>query len=76
MKLRSWLFGEDAGNEKYERAISLADEVTRLMRSREVQRDPFKVVIAELFFQTHDPALIADAFEISQEARIYRGSEH
>ena len=76
MSLRSWLFGEDGLSEKYERAISLADEVTMLMRSREVQRDPLKVVIAELFFQTHDPALIADAFEMSQEARIYRGREH
>ena len=76
MSLRSWLFGKNAGNEKYERAIGLADEVTRLVRSREVQRDPLKVVVAEMFFHTHDPALIADAFEISQEARIYKGSKH
>jgi hypothetical protein len=75
-RLRSWLFGEDRGHEKYERAISLADEVTRLMQSRAVQRDPFKAVLADLFFTTHDPALIADAFEMSQEARIYRGTEH
>lgn len=76
MSLRSWLFGKDIGHEKYERAISLADEVTRMMRSRAVQRDPLKAVLADLFFATHDPALVADAFEISQEARIYRGTEH
>ena len=76
MSIRSWLFGEESEHEKYDRAISLADEVTGLMRSRAVQRDPFKAVLADLFFTTHDPALIADAFEISQESRIYRGREH
>jgi hypothetical protein len=76
MSLRSWLLGEDSGHEKYERAISLADEVTGIMRSRSVQRDPLKAVLADMFFATHDPALVADAFEISQEARIYRGTEH
>lgn len=76
MSIRSWLFGDDSGNEKYERAIGLADEVTRLMRSREVQRDPLKPVLADMFFATHDPALVADAFEISQESRIYKGVEH
>lgn len=74
MSLRSWLFGKSSGHEKADRAISLADEVTRLMRDRAVQRDPLKVVLVDLFFHTHDPALIADAFEMSQEARIYKGN--
>ena len=73
MTLRSWLFGGSNGHDKYSHAIDLADEVTQLMRERAVQRDPFKVVLGELFFHTHDPALIADAYEISQEARIYKG---
>jgi hypothetical protein len=75
MTLRSWLFGETNGHDTYSHAISLADEVTQLMRDRAVQRDPFKVVLGELFFHTHDPALIADAYEISQESRIYKGPD-
>ena len=74
MTLRSWLFGETNGRDTYSHAMDMADEVTKLMRDRAVQRDPFKPVIAELLFHTHDPALIADAYEISQEARIYRGA--
>lgn len=76
MTLRSWLFGDTNGHDKYTHAIDLADEVTQLMRDRAVQRDPFKAVLSDLFFQTHDPALIADAYEVSQESRIYKGHEH
>lgn len=76
MTLRSWLFGDTNGYDKYTHAIDLADEVTQLMRDRAVQRDPFKAVLSDLFFQTHDPALIADAYEVSQESRIYKGHEH
>lgn len=72
MSLRSWLFG--ATSEKFDRAMILADEVTRLMRERDVQRDPFKPILADLLFQTHDPALVADAYEISQESRIYKAA--
>lgn len=74
MSLRVWLFGD--GYSKADRAIDLADEVTQLMRDRDTQRDPLKAVLADLFFHSHDPALIADAFEASQESRIYKGPPH
>lgn len=72
MSLRSWLFGE---HQKADRAIALADEVTQLVRDRGKQRDPFRAIVAELFFHRHDVALIADAYELGQESRIYRGPE-
>lgn len=74
MTLRSWLFGKSNG--KYEQAIDLADELTKKMRERSNQHDPFKAVLADLFFHTHDPTLVADAYEISQEARIYKGPDN
>jgi hypothetical protein len=77
MSIRSWFLGGSSEPDKFQRAIKLADEVTFIMRSRAVQRDPFKAVLSELFFHSHDPALVADAYEISQEARIYKGdSKH
>lgn len=72
MSLRSWLFGE---HKKADRAIAMADEVTQLVRARNDQRDPIRAVIIDLFSRRHDIALIADAYEISQESRIYRGPE-
>lgn len=75
MSLRSWLLGSSNGHDKYDQAIDLADELTEKMRERVNQRDPFKAVLADLFFQAHDPALIADAYEASQESRIYKGPE-
>jgi hypothetical protein len=75
MSLRSWLLGQNKGHHKADEAINLAEELTLKMRERANQRDPFKAVLADLFFQAHDPALVADAFEISQEARIYKGPE-
>ena len=71
MNLRSWLFG--GSSDKYDQAMNMADEVTRLLREKD--RDPFKAVLADLLFHNHDPALVADAYEISQEARIYKGNE-
>jgi hypothetical protein len=73
MKLFLWLFGPTSGPDNYRRAISLADEVIQTMRHRANQRDPLKAVLADLLFQQHDPALVADAYEMSQEARIYKG---
>lgn len=72
MSWRSWLFGEHS---KADRAIALADEVTQLVRDRGKQRDPIRAIMADLFFHRHDVALIADAYEMSQESRIYRGPE-
>lgn len=76
MSIAPWLFGNGNGHDKYQQAIDLADEVTLMMRSRNLQRDPFKPVLADLLFKDHDPALVADAYEISQESRIYKGAEH
>jgi hypothetical protein len=73
MSFRSWLFG--GRSEKYDQAMVMADEVERLMRQREMQRDPYRPVLVDLLFQAHDPALVADAYQISQESRIYRGNE-
>lgn len=73
MKLRAWLFGRTEGQGNYGRAIDLADELISIMRDRANRRDPLKAVLADLLFQQHDPALIADAYEMSQEARIYKG---
>lgn len=75
MSLRTWLFGAKERDE-FKRAIALADEVTKLMRDRAVRRDPLKAVLTDLLFHNHDPALVADAYEISQEARIYKGTTH
>lgn len=75
MSLRSWLLGKSNGHRKADEAINLADELTMKMRERANQRDPFKAVLADLFFQSHDPALIADAYEASQESRIYKGPQ-
>ncbi len=76
MSLRRWLFGEPKGRHEFRQAIALADEVTQLLRDRAVRRDPLKAILADLLFHNHDPALIADAFEMSQEARIYKGTTH
>lgn len=73
MKLFIWLFGPTRGPDSYSRAISLADEVIQIMKDRANQRDPLKAVLADLLFQHHDPALVADAYQISQESRIYKG---
>ncbi len=72
MSLRRWLFGGPP--DEFHRAMALADEVTQLIRER--RRDPFRSVLADLLLHQHDPALIADAFEMSQEARIYKGTTH
>lgn len=76
MSLRTWLLGEPKHRDSFRRAMALADEVTQLMRDRAVRRDPLKAVLTDLLFHNHDPALVADAFEMSQEARIYKGTTH
>ncbi len=58
---------------KYERAMQLSDEVVAKMRERTASPDPFRSMMADIFFQHHDIALIADAFEAQQEAKIYKG---
>lgn len=77
MNFVQWFSGKPAHqtNEKYEHAIRLTDEVTDKMRERAASPDPFRALMADLFLQHHHIALVADAFEVSQESKIYRGPE-
>ncbi len=75
MSWRTWLFGEPKAREEFQRAMDLTGEVIQLVRDRSFQRDPMKLVLVEMIFHNHDPALIADAYEMSQEARIYKGAQ-
>lgn len=64
----------DAGDVKYETAIRLADEVTAKMRERANSTNPFQKALIDMIMGAPvDTALMADAFEAAQEARIYRG---
>lgn len=73
MSLRSWFGLNGVDNDKHDHVLHLADEVTALIRER--AKDPLTVVVSDLFLRRHDPALIADAYEASQESRIYKGPE-
>lgn len=66
--------GGDISDAKFHRAMELADEVTTKMRERAASPDPFRALMADLFLQHHDIALVADAFEAAQEANIYKGN--
>lgn len=63
----------DPSDEKYHRAVELSDELIKTMREQNESSDPFRALLAGLFLQHHDPKLVADAYEISQEAKIFRG---
>jgi hypothetical protein len=60
---------------KYERAMALAGEVRDMLR--ETAEDPFTVVALDLaraaLREGADPALVADAYEQQQEAKIFLG---
>lgn len=58
---------------KYQRAMELTSGVIEKMRERSVSPDPFRSLMADLWSQKHDIALVADAFEAAQEARIFQG---
>lgn len=60
---------------KYEKAISLADEVTVKMRERANSIHPFRSALSDMLLghAPADPVLMADAYETLQESRIYRG---
>lgn len=73
MSLRSWLLGEANGFDKADEAISLADELTAQMRERTASPDPIRALLADMYLQRHDVALVADAFEAAQESRIFHG---
>ncbi len=65
----------DKSDLKYEAAMKLVDEVTDLVRKNAASANPFRPVLVEMLVGSEppDPALIADAFEIIQEAQIFKG---
>lgn len=74
MNLRSFFGLNGVGHERHDQVLDLADEVTGLIRQR--AQDPLRKTLIELLLSHHhDPVLIADAFEASQESRIYKGPE-
>lgn len=60
---------------KYHEAMRLASEVREMLR--DTVEDPFTVVALdiarEVLREGADPALVADAYEANQEAKIYQG---
>lgn len=58
----------------YAEAMQVAGEVKNQIRERAQSANPFRKVLAEMLLgHPDDPALIADAFEVTQEARIFHG---
>jgi len=76
--VRDKIMSRSVHEDKYERAIQLADEVSGTIKDRTTGGDPFTVIALDLLRLAVsdggvDPALVAEAFEIQQEAKIYRG---
>lgn len=67
--------GVSATDAKFQRALAATEEVTEAMREKAASPDPIRALLADMFLQNHDIALVADAYEASQEARIYKGPE-
>lgn len=59
--------------EKYARAMILTNEVEQKMRERSASPDPIRALLADMWLQHHDTALVADAYEAAQESRIFKG---
>lgn len=59
----------------YHRTMRLADEVSDKIRERAESQSPFRAALSEMLLgqRPADPVLIADAFEVAQESRIFRG---
>lgn len=58
---------------QYEAAMAMADELVETMRERSRAPDPFRSLIADMVLQRKDAALVANIFEMAQEAKIYQG---
>lgn len=71
--LRDFLRRPSPAYDKYATAMRLTNEVEQTMRSRSASPDPFRSLMAELWLQHHDVALVADSFQSHQESRIYKG---
>ncbi len=57
-------------------ALSLTNEVSEKIRERSKSIHPFREVLMELLIRPQavvDVALVADAFEVMQESRIFHG---
>lgn len=57
----------------YDLAMRTADETIQRLRAARESNDPIRALLADVFFQNHDTALVADAYEAGQESRIYMG---
>jgi hypothetical protein len=62
-----------AHEEKYAQAMILTNEVEQKMRECAAAPDPFRAIMADIWFQNHDMARVTDAFEASQESHIFEG---
>lgn len=69
----NWSPREASASTKYDIAMRTADETIQRLRAARESKDPIRALLADVFFQHHDTALVADAYEASQESRIYKG---
>ena len=85
--MKNWLqqlnpFQRPAKTGKYEKAMALADDIEKKMQERSASVDPFRAVMADIWFQHHDgknnkgdTVLMTDAYQMAQESHICKGSE-
>lgn len=73
--IRDRMAKRSPADEKYVRAMILTNEVEQKMRERAASPDPIRALLADMFLQNHDIALVSDAFEAMQESRIFKGPE-
>ncbi len=66
----------DPVDDSFDRAMHLTQEVRDLIKERAKSAHPFRQVLGDLLLRPQanvDVALLADAYEMSQEARIFHG---
>lgn len=84
MSLKDWWHRRAQPEEKkadpvdshFEKAMRVTEEVMIDIRERARSAHPFRLVLTELLIGPNasvDVALIADAYEMSEESRIYQG---
>jgi hypothetical protein len=73
--IRARMANRSPMDEKYARAMILTNEVEQTMREKAASPDPIRALLADMFLQNHDVALVADAYEMMQESRIFKGPE-
>lgn len=72
-KVLDLIMGRPPAESAYEQASRVADETINHIREARKSNDPIRALLADIYFQNHDTALIAEAYEQSQESRIYLG---